>query len=180
MFCQQLLNLVEFMQCKTKVFAKADQPITAVQFKQSFMPANHMHVCRPMVVRVNDNAETGQLQHGRHPIIIATQTFGLHERRVPHPTPQQLCPGALKMKSRIAPSSYWTASVLANRPWPPPTGGRSLKRAAHGHWQEADRSHGCRVVLETLVPRNPCRASLSTYPTAQMQETKAHGSGATN
>ena len=79
MLSERLLNRVQFVLCEAKVLPQTGQPIRAVQLEDGLLSIpDHMDVCRPMVVRVNHNAETRKPQNGRHSLsILPTQTLGL-------------------------------------------------------------------------------------------------------
>jgi hypothetical protein len=77
MLSERLLNRVQFVLCEAKVLSQTGRPIRAVQLEDGLFPIpNHMDMCRPMVVRINDNAETGKPQNGGRPFSISTQTLG--------------------------------------------------------------------------------------------------------
>jgi hypothetical protein len=81
MLSERLLNRVQFVLCEAKILSQTGRPIRAVQLEDGLLSIpNHMDVCRPMVVRVNHNAETRKPQNGRHPFSIPTQTLGLYNQ----------------------------------------------------------------------------------------------------
>ena len=59
MLSERLLNQVQFVLCEAKVLSQTGRPIRAVQLEDGLLSiSDYMDVCRPMVVRVNHNAET--------------------------------------------------------------------------------------------------------------------------
>jgi hypothetical protein len=81
MLSERLLNRVQFVLCEAKILSQTGRPIRAVQLEDGLLSIpDHMDVCRPMVVRVNHNAETRKPQNGRHSLSISsTQTLGLYK-----------------------------------------------------------------------------------------------------
>jgi hypothetical protein len=81
MLSERFLYRVQFMVCEANVLSQTGWPIRAVQLEDGLLSTpDHMDVCRPMVVRVNHNAETRKPQNGRHsPSALQTQTLGLSD-----------------------------------------------------------------------------------------------------
>jgi hypothetical protein len=72
MLSQCLLNQIQYVLCEAKVFPDGDRPIRAIQFKDGLVPvSDYVDVCRPMVIRINDNAKTRKPQDGWHIPIIS-------------------------------------------------------------------------------------------------------------
>jgi len=58
---------LEFAGCEAVIPAQTDRAVGAIQIKRRVMlGADNMHVCRPMVVRINDYAQVPNSQVGRH------------------------------------------------------------------------------------------------------------------
>ncbi len=61
MLSQCFLDHVQFVLRKAKVLANAGWTARAVRLKDGLVSIpHHMNMCRPMVVRINEDSETGQ------------------------------------------------------------------------------------------------------------------------
>src|SRR6266853_1770592 len=64
-------NAPEFAPRECVVLSKFHRPLRTVQIKNSLAsPTHHMHMCRTVIVRINDPTEPAESQHGRHENIL--------------------------------------------------------------------------------------------------------------
>src|SRR5208283_891602 len=66
------LNAPEFAPREAVVLPKFHRPYRTVQIENRLAPPpNYMHMCRPVVVRIQDHTEPAKSQDGRHQNILA-------------------------------------------------------------------------------------------------------------
>lgn len=89
MLSERLLNRVQIVLCEAEVLANAGRPMGAVQLENGLPSTpNPMHMCRPMIVRINDNTEAGKPQNGTHLFSIPTQALRLPKHSPPTARPR--------------------------------------------------------------------------------------------
>ena len=72
MSAELFLNAPEFAPRERVVLSKLYRPFRTVEIEYSLAPpAHYMHMCRTVIVRINDYPEPAESQYGRHENILA-------------------------------------------------------------------------------------------------------------